>query len=74
MLDPLCITHLRLVTHFKFFIVGPDQKMVTKRTYNWSPGLILGALVRDLGFPAELGPETRSNGWGSKNGAERNQN
>jgi hypothetical protein len=31
------------VTHFKFVIVGPDQKMVTKRPYNWSPGLILGA-------------------------------
>ncbi len=26
------------------------------------------------GFPAELGPETRSNGSGSKNGAERTQN
>ncbi len=25
-------------------------------------------------FPAELGPETRSNGSGSKNGAERTQN
>ncbi len=25
-------------------------------------------------FPAELGPETRSNGPGSKNGAERTQN
>ncbi len=24
--------------------------------------------------PAELGPETRSNGWGSKNDAERTQN
>ncbi len=25
-------------------------------------------------FPVELGPETRSNGSGSKNGAERTQN
>ncbi len=25
-------------------------------------------------FPAELGPETRSNGSGSTNGAERNKN
>ena len=24
-------------------VVGPDQKMVTERPYNWSPGLILGA-------------------------------
>ncbi len=24
-------TYLRLVTHFKFLIVGPDQSMVTKR-------------------------------------------
>ncbi len=36
-------SHLRLVTHFKFSIVGPDQKMVTKQLYNWSPGPILGA-------------------------------
>ena len=24
-------SNYRLVTHFKFLIVGPDQKMVTKR-------------------------------------------
>ncbi len=35
-------TYLRLVTHFAFFIVDPDQKMVTKQPYNWSPGLIWG--------------------------------
>ncbi len=34
-------TYLRLVTHFQFLVVGPDQNMVTKRHYNWSPGLIL---------------------------------
>ncbi len=27
----ILLTYLRLVTHFKFLIVGPDQKMVTKR-------------------------------------------
>ncbi len=37
-------TYLRLVTHFIFLIKGPDQKMVTKRPYNWSPGLILCAI------------------------------
>ncbi len=37
------ITLLRLVTHFKSLFVGVDQKMVTKRFYNCSPGLILGA-------------------------------
>ncbi len=37
------VTYLRLVTHFKFVFVGPDQKMVTKWPHNWSPGLILGA-------------------------------
>ncbi len=26
-----CYPYLRLVTHFKFLIVGPDHKMVTKR-------------------------------------------
>ncbi len=36
-------SYLRLVTHFQFLIVGPDQEMATKRPYNWSPGLILGA-------------------------------
>ncbi len=35
--------NLRLVTHFKFLFLGPDQKMVTKRPENWPPGLILGA-------------------------------
>ncbi len=37
-------TYLRLVTHLKCAIVGPDHKMVTKRPQNLSPGLILGAL------------------------------
>ncbi len=35
--------YLRLVTHFGFLIVGPDQKMATKLTYHCSPGLICGA-------------------------------
>ncbi len=37
------LPNYRLVTHFNFFIVGPDKIMDTKRPYNWSPGLILGA-------------------------------
>ncbi len=38
-------TNLRLVTRDTFLILtlGPDQKSVMKRPYNWSPGLILGA-------------------------------
>ncbi len=35
-------TYLRLVSHFKLISAGPDQNIVTKRLYNWSPGLILG--------------------------------
>ncbi len=35
------IAYLRLVTHFKFLIMGPDQKMVMEQPY-WSPWLILG--------------------------------
>ncbi len=35
------LSYLRLATHFKFLIVGPDQNMVTKQPYHWSPGLIL---------------------------------
>jgi hypothetical protein len=37
------IPNYRLVTHFRFLIVGPDQHMVTERPWNWSPGLIVGA-------------------------------
>jgi hypothetical protein len=33
------LTNYRLVLHFKFLLVGPDQKLVTKRPYSWSPGL-----------------------------------
>ena len=29
-------------THFKFLLVGPDQTMVMKRPYNWSPELLVG--------------------------------
>ncbi len=38
------IAHLpSLSDTFYFFIVGPDQKMVTKRPSHWSPGQILVA-------------------------------
>ena len=33
-----------LVPHFILFLsMGPDQQMVSKRPWNWSPGLMLGA-------------------------------
>ena len=35
------ISNLCFVTHFEFVTVDVDQNMVTKRPYNWSPGLSL---------------------------------
>ncbi len=46
--DWYCHAYLRLVTDLKLLFVGPDQKMVTKRPYNWSPGLILTAFCTIL--------------------------
>ena len=37
-------------------------------------GWFLEAITSFSRFPAELGPETRSDGSGSKNGAQRTQN
>ena len=67
----------KVATRALFERVRPHVTLQARRIYlpslkignrNYNCYLVFGR------FPAELGPETRSNGSGSKNGAERTQN
>ncbi len=59
-------------------VVGADERALFNTPV--LPSLSLGNENYDYHYsvfgpsPAELGPETRSNGSGSKNGADRTQN
>ncbi len=54
-------SYLRLVTHFRFLIVGMDEKMVTKWPYNWprDPFQRVG-LEKWCRTHPKLAPETNS--------------
>ncbi len=57
-----------IVSWTALYTASPDLPSLGIGNHNYMLYVVFGR------FPAELGPETRSNGSGSKNGAERTQN